>query len=57
MIWKTFKLHKSPPGEISKQGCWCLWDFSGPYLYTGDNFWQLLKYVFKNWKDERQLVG
>ena len=44
----------SPPGEISKNGCW-VW-FNGCWMYDGDTFFELVKNTIIGWKDDRNLV-
>lgn len=51
------KIQWSPPGEISKEGCWICWH--DMYLYTGlDNTLEsLIKVLNEEWEDERHIVG
>lgn len=49
------KIFKEKPGVISEGPCWVC--FHGPYMYTGDSFWLLLKDLWRNWNNDRALVG
>lgn len=45
----------SPPGEISKEGCWV--GFESCYLYTGETIGDLMYQMGQDWQDDKHLVG
>jgi hypothetical protein len=49
------KIFREKGGVISEDPIWVC--FSGPYMYTADTLWQLLKIVVKEWKNDRHLIG
>jgi len=49
------QIHRSPPGEISENGC--LVAFESAWLYTADSIPELLELMAKEWRDDRHLAG
>ncbi len=49
------KIWYSPPGEISKDGCWVA--ASDCWLYTSPTLLRLLWVVFRELKQDQHLVG
>ena len=49
------KLVWSKAGEISENGCWCLW--CDGYLYTHDTWYQCVWLAIREWKHDRHMIG
>lgn len=45
----------SPPGEISRYGCWVA--VHECWMYLDDTLAGVAKVAYKNWKSDRFLVG
>ena len=45
----------SPPGEISRDGCWVC--FESCFMFTGSSLLGLLWQVVTEWRNERHLIG
>ena len=55
MDYFDIRIFESPPGEISKDGCWV--GIEANWLYTADSREDLMKLITKEWRWDCHLAG